>query len=158
DLKSFSEDFYKTRCKARLQPVLDTIEYAAKHTSIWLEITTLIIPGQNDSEDELKRLAGWLAEKAGPDCPWHISRFYPQYQHTDSQPTPIETLESARDIGRAAGLKYIYMGNVPGAGAEDTMCYSCGKMLIRRMGYTIVDSSISGGKCPACGTAVAGIF
>jgi pyruvate formate lyase activating enzyme len=158
DLKAFSDDFYKTRCKALLQPVLDTIEYVAKETRIWMEITTLLVTGQNDSDEELKSLADWLVEKAGRDCPWHISRFYPQYKHTDNQPTPIETLERAYDIGRAAGLRYVYMGNVPGACAEDTMCPSCGKMLIRRMGYTIVENNITGDKCPACNTAVAGRF
>ncbi len=156
DLKSFSDDFYRTRCKAKLQPVLDTIEYIAKHTDIWMEITTLIVPGQNDSEEELKSLAAWLVEKAGQDCPWHVSRFYPQYKQMDSRPTPVETLELACELGHEAGLKYIYMGNVPGAGAEDTMCPSCGKMMVRRMGYTILDSRISQGKCSECGQVIAG--
>jgi len=158
DLKAFSDEFYRGRCKARLQPVLETIQYVAKETSIWMEVTTLVLPGQNDSDEELKKLAGWLVEKAGPDCPWHISRFYPQYKHKDSKPTPIETLERAFEIGCEAGLNYVYLGNVAGSGAEDTMCPGCGKMLIRRMGYNIVDNSIAGGKCPACGKAVAGVF
>jgi pyruvate formate lyase activating enzyme len=158
DLKAFSEDYYKIHCKARLQPVLDTIAYIAKQTSIWMEITTLILPGQNDSDEELKKLADWLVEHAGKDCPWHISRFYPQYKYKDGEPTPVDTLERAYDIGRAAGLRYVYMGNVPGAGAEDTMCPTCGKMLIRRMGYTIVENNMTGEMCPQCNTVIAGRF
>jgi pyruvate formate lyase activating enzyme len=158
DLKAFSDDYYKKLCKACLQPVLDTIEYIAKSTDIWMEITTLLVPGQNDSDKELRKLADWLVEHAGKDCPWHISRFYPQYKHTDSEPTPVDTLERAYDIGRAAGLRYVYMGNVPGAIAENTLCPTCGKMLIRRMGYTIVENNITGDKCPACNTPIAGRF
>jgi pyruvate formate lyase activating enzyme len=158
DLKAFSEDYYKNLCKARLQPVLDTIEYIAKHTNIWMEITTLLVPGQNDSDKELRKLADWLVEHVGKDCPWHISRFYPQYKYKDAEPTPIDTLERAYDIGRAAGLRYVYMGNVPGASAENTLCPTCGKLLIRRMGYTIVENNIAGDRCTACNTPIAGRF
>jgi pyruvate formate lyase activating enzyme len=158
DLKAFSDDFYRKLCKAHLQPVLETIEYIARQTDMWLEITTLLIPGRNDSDEELRRLAGWLVEHAGPDVPWHISRFYPQYKFRDCTPTPVETLELAYDIGKAAGLKYVYMGNVPGAGVEDTVCPGCGKTLIRRMGYTIVENNLATGKCPSCGLAPAGRF
>jgi pyruvate formate lyase activating enzyme len=158
DLKAFSEDYYKNLCKARLQPVLDTIEYIAKSTKIWMEVTTLLVPGENDSDEELKKLTAWLVEHAGPDVPWHISRFYPQYKYKDAGPTPVESLEAAFDIGRAAGLKYVYMGNVPGAGGEDTMCAGCGKMLIRRMGYTIVEHNLTANKCPACNIEIAGVW
>jgi pyruvate formate lyase activating enzyme len=156
DLKAFSEDFYKKLCKARLQPVLDTISYIAKETSIWLEITTLLVPDQNDSEDELKKLAGFIVEKAGPDVPWHISRFHPQYKYQDSIPTPLASLEKAYEIGTSAGLRYVYLGNVPGSKAESTFCYQCGRMLIERMGFRITANHVKDSKCPDCGTEIAG--
>jgi pyruvate formate lyase activating enzyme len=156
DLKAFSEDYYKRLCKARMQPVLDTIKYIAKETNIWQEITTLLVPGENDSDDELKKLAEWLVANAGPDVPWHISRFYPQYKYLDSEPTPMGTLENAYNIGRAAGLRYVYMGNVPGAKGESTFCYKCGKALIERVGYRIAANRIKDSRCPECGVEIAG--
>ena len=156
DLKAFSEDYYKRLCKARLQPVLDTISYIAKETNIWLEITTLLVPGQNDSDDELKELAGFIVNNAGADVPWHISRFHPQYKFLDSVPTPISSLERAFEIGKSAGLRYVYLGNVPGSTSESTFCYNCGRMLIERIGYRIVTNSIKDSKCPDCGSQIAG--
>jgi pyruvate formate lyase activating enzyme len=156
DLKSFSEEYYKRLCKARLQPVLDTISYIAKETNIWLEITTLLVPGENDSDDELKELTDFIVNKAGPDVPWHISRFHPQYKFLDSVPTPVSTLERAASIGKAAGLHYIYLGNVPGTKLESTFCYNCGQMLIERVGYTIVSNRIEKQCCSNCGTQIAG--
>ena len=156
DLKSFSEDYYKRLCKARLQPVLDTISYIAKETNIWLEITTLLVPGENDSDEELKKLADFIVSEAGADVPWHISRFIPQYKYLDSVPTPLESLERAEAIGKAAGLSYIYPGNVPGAKSESTFCKDCGKMLIERVGYRIVSNIIENSCCPECGTKVLG--
>ena len=156
DLKSFNEDYYKRLCKARLQPVLDTISYIAKETNIWLEVTTLLVPGENDSDDELKKLADFIVSDAGADVPWHISRFHPQYKYLDSVPTPIETLERAEGIGRAAGLHYIYLGNVLGAKGESTFCYNCGRLLIERVGYHISANHIKNSCCPDCGTKIAG--
>ena len=156
DLKAFSDDYYKRLCSARLGPVLDSITYIAKETKIWMEITTLLLPGQNDSEEELKKLADFLVTRAGPDVPWHISRFYPQYKYTDSQPTPLESMQRAEEIGKAAGLHYVYLGNVPGTKSENTYCYHCGRVLIERRGYTVVANHVKDSKCPHCGTAIAG--
>jgi pyruvate formate lyase activating enzyme len=156
DLKAFGEDYYKRLCKARLGPVLDTIRYIAKETDIWMEITTLIVPGENDSEDELKGLAEFIAEEAGVDVPWHISRFHPQYKYLDSVPTPVETLERAEAIGKAAGLRYVYLGNVPGSKSESTFCYSCGSMLIQRVGYQIIGNNVEESRCADCGAEIAG--
>ena len=156
DLKAFGEEYYKRLCKARLGPVLDTIRYIAKETDIWMEITTLIVPGENDSEDELKGLAEFIANEAGVDVPWHISRFHPQYKYLDSVPTPVETLERAEAIGKEAGLRYVYLGNVPGSKSESTFCYSCGSMVIQRVGYQIIGSNVENGKCAECGAEIAG--
>lgn len=156
DLKAFSEDYYQRLCKARLQPVLDTISYIAKETNIWLEITTLLVPGQNDSEDEIKALVDFIVNNAGPDVPWHISRFYPQYKYLDSESTPLDSMERAYEAGKSAGLRYVYLGNVPGTKSESTFCYNCGRMLIERVGYHISANKIEDSKCPACGTEIAG--
>jgi pyruvate formate lyase activating enzyme len=156
DLKAFTGDYYKRLCKARLQPVMDSIAYIARQTKIWIEVTTLLLPDENDSEDELKRLAAWLVDAAGPDVPWHISRFHPQYKYQESRATPLSSLQRAERIGREAGLRYVYMGNVPGSKSESTFCYHCGRLLIERMGYRILGNVVEGSKCPQCGTKIAG--
>jgi pyruvate formate lyase activating enzyme len=155
DLKSFSDDFYKKICGARLAPVLDAIQNY-KQAGIWIEITTLIIPGHNDSDAELRQLAGFI-RSVGEDIPWHVSRFHPSYKLNDAGITPSGTLKRARQIGLDAGLRYVYEGNIPGEG-EDTLCWSCGKTLVRRIGFSVIENSMTKGACDNCGAIIAGIW
>ncbi len=155
DLKSFSEDFYRKVCGARLQPVLDSIRLY-KDLGIWIEVTTLVIPNHNDSEDELRRIARFIAD-TDRDIPWHVSQFYPTYRLLDQPRTPLKILERARQIGFEEGLKYVYQGNVPGAEGENTYCPGCGKLLIERFGYTNRTYAIVGGRCPDCGEEISGV-
>lgn len=157
DLKAFSDNYYRRLCKARLEPVLDSIKYIAKNTKIWIEVTTLIVPGQNDSQEELKALADWLVGHCGPDIPWHISRFYPQYKMANASPTPVRTLQMAYQVGKAAGLNYVYLGNVPGCDQENTYCPGCKSLLIGRSGYTITTYRIKDGRCSNCGLTIPGV-
>jgi pyruvate formate lyase activating enzyme len=156
DLKAFTEDYYRDLCKAKLKPVLDTITHIAKNTDIWMEITTLVVPGKNDSDDELRSIAEFIAKEASVDVPWHVSRFYPQYKMTDTKPTDGKMLERSLDIGKEAGLRYVYVGNLPGVRAESTYCYSCGALLIERSGYRILQNLIDDGRCRQCGVEIAG--
>ncbi|PKN11434.1 MAG: AmmeMemoRadiSam system radical SAM enzyme [Deltaproteobacteria bacterium HGW-Deltaproteobacteria-4] len=156
DLKGFSENFYRDIVHARLSEVLDSIiEY--RKQGIWIELTTLIIPGLNDDEKELQELASFIVANLGVDTPWHVSQFYPTYKLMDRPRTPLATLRRAREIGRAAGLRYVYEGNVPGEGGENTWCPSCAALLIERYGFAIGTNRIRNGVCPGCGTAIAGI-
>lgn len=155
DLKSFSDEFYRRHCGASLQPVLDTIERMV-NLGVWVEVTTLVIPGWNDSEEELSWLAEFL-RGVSPDIPWHISRFISAHRVYDRPPTPVGTLKRAREIGLAAGLKYVYLGNVPGEG-EDTLCPSCGATLIRRHGFYVLENRLQEGRCPDCGAEIAGVW
>ncbi len=154
DLKSFREEFYERICGARLKPVLRSIE-RMKAMGVWVEVTTLAIPGENDSDEEMREIAGFLY-KLDPDIPWHISRFHPMHKMLDRNSTPIETLERARQIGLDVGLRYVYCGNVPGADRENTFCASCGTLLVRRLGFRLLERKVRGGKCVACGAHVAG--
>lgn len=156
DLKSFSEDYYKNLCKAKLKPVLETIDYIANHTKIWMEITTLVVPGQNDSDEELKQIAEFLVKTAGPDIPWHVSRFWPQYRYTDSQPTPLSTLQRAYDIAKAAGLHYVYIGNLRSIKGENTYCPKCRHLLIEREGFYVTKNKINNSCCPDCSEKIVG--
>ncbi len=153
DLKSFRDDYYRKICKGRLAPVLKSIELM-KRLNIWVEVTTLLVPGQNDSQEELKKIADFLA---GLDIsiPWHISRFYPQYKMEDLESTPMEIMNKAYDIGRNAGLRYVYLGNV-GRG-NNTYCYQCHRLLIERYGFSIESYQIREGRCPQCESPIDGV-
>jgi pyruvate formate lyase activating enzyme len=157
DLKAFTEEFYKTTCKAKLANVKETLKQM-KSLGIFVEVTTLIIPGLNDDKKELENLSSFLVDALGSGTPWHISRFHPTYKLMDRPPTPVETLIRAREIGMKAGLKYVYTGNVPGESGEKTFCDQCDHLLIDRWGFYVRDNRIKSGKCPECGTAVDGVW
>jgi len=157
DLKAFTEEFYMKTCKARLVHVKETLK-RMKYLGIFVEVTTLIIPGLNDDRRELENLATFLVDALGAETPWHISRFHPTYKLTDHPPTPVETLIRARDIGIKAGLRYVYIGNVPGENGEKTFCYRCNGLLIDRWGFYVQDNRIKNGKCPDCGAAIDGVW
>jgi pyruvate formate lyase activating enzyme len=149
DLKSFSDEFYKARCKARLSPVLKAIELMHQ-AGIFLEITTLLIPGENDGAAEIKRIAEFIAS-VSPDIPWHISRFHPQYRQTGKTWTPPDTIFGAVEIGKHAGLKYIYPGNLPAGDLENSYCPACGEKVVERSGFAARAVGLAGSKCRACG-------
>lgn len=155
DLKSFTEGFYKKICGAKLQPVLDAIKLY-RDLNIWIEITTLIIPTHNESPRELEQIASFIKD-LGTDIPWHITAFHPTYRLTDRSSTPVSALMQARDIGIRTGLRYVYVGNVPGERGENTYCYKCGELLIERCGFRIVRNSISDAQCPKCQAKIDGI-
>ncbi len=154
DLKSFSDEFYHKICGGALAPVLENIALC-RELGIWVEVTTLIIPGLNDSEKEIEQIASFIAG-VDRDIPWHISRFYPTYKMQNRESTPVETLHMARKAGYKAGLRYVYEGNVPGRGGEDTACWSCKKALIERRGFSISRNDIKEGRCSHCGAEIAG--
>jgi len=156
DLKAFSDDFYKKMCNAHLSPVLETLK-KMKALDIFVEVTTLVIPGLNDDPEELKDLAAFIVNELGGDTPWHVSRFHPTYRLTDRSATPLETLLMARDIGIREGLKYVYTGNVAGENSENTFCYSCGIKLIDRRGFYVRENKIVDNKCPDCGAVIHGV-
>jgi pyruvate formate lyase activating enzyme len=154
DLKAFSEKTYHRYVGAGLQPILDNLKIM-KRLGIWLEVTTLVIPGINDDPAELRDAARFVAQELGVDTPWHLSRFFPSYRMIDRPPTPTKTLKQAQEIGLAEGLHYVYPGNV--ADESDTLCHRCGHLLIRRRGFRIVENRVRDGRCPACGMPVAGV-
>jgi pyruvate formate lyase activating enzyme len=155
DLKAFAEEFYQKRCGARLQGVLQSLR-VMKTLGVWVEITTLLIPGLNDSEEELHQLAEFIAT-LGRETPWHISRFHPMYKMLDHSPTSVRILEKARKIGLEAGLRYVYTGNVPGDEGEDTFCYQCGKLVVDRLGFQIRTYQIFENRCYNCGAPIDGV-
>ena len=156
DLKAFRTETYKQVCGARLQPVLDSLKTMVE-LGVWVEVTTLVVPDLNDSDGELAELAQFIAQELGPGTPWHVSRFHPDYKMFDRGPTPPETLHRAWELGREAGLHYVYVGNMPGARLEDTHCPSCGKAVVERHGFRVTANHVREGKCPSCGAIIDGV-
>ena len=156
DVKSFRDQFYKEICGARLQPVLDAVRLF-KELGVWVEVTTLIIPGTNDSDGELSDIASFLVE-VDPVIPWHVSAFYPSYKMTEHHATPQSTLARARQIGKERGLQCVYEGNVRGAGGENSYCLSCGALVIERYGFMVIKNRLKNGCCPDCNTHFPGIW
>ncbi|MBN1659752.1 MAG: AmmeMemoRadiSam system radical SAM enzyme [Anaerolineae bacterium] len=156
DLKAFRDETYRHVCGARLQPVLDTL-VEMKKLGVWLEVTTLVVPDMNDSEAELGDIARFIAAELGPETPWHVSRFHPDYQMYDRDSTPPSTLRRAYELGREAGLHYVYVGNLPGARLEDTYCPHCGQTVIGRWGFQITDYAVQDGHCGHCGALIHGV-
>jgi pyruvate formate lyase activating enzyme len=154
DLKSFSDDFYKSHCGARLAPVLDSLKLI-RDMGIWLEVTTLVITGENDSDEELRGIAGFIANELG-GVPWHVSRFFPMYRMAHRPMTDASSIERALAAGREAGLQFVYAGNMDFA--QDTLCPKCGETAIRRRGYATEICGMKGGRCKKCGAEICGIF
>ncbi|WP_010662413.1 AmmeMemoRadiSam system radical SAM enzyme [Marinilabilia salmonicolor] len=155
DLKAFKEETYRKLMGGRLTPVLENMKHLVCK-GIWLEVTSLIIPGINDSAGELHQMAHFIANELGVDVPWHISRFFPGYKMMDVPPTPMEILHRAVEAGKEAGLNYIYVGNVPTSGDQNTVCPRCGAVLIERVGYNVLYNNIEHGQCARCGYEMAG--
>ena len=158
DLKAFSEKFYWRITGGHLQPVLDTLLYLKQKTDVWFEITTLLIPDENDSSDELEAMCAWIIENLGPAVPLHFSAFHPDWKMLDKKPTPPATLMRARQIALAAGLHYVYTGNVHDKDSQSTYCHQCGEILIGRNWYQLFDWNIKDGACMSCGAACVGKF
>ncbi len=159
DLKAFDEKFYWRLTGAHLQPVLETIEYIHKETSVWLELTTLLIPGQNDSEQEIDAMTLWVVETLGADVPMHFTAFHPDYKMRDIAPTPLRTLQGARRIAMANGVHHAYIGNAHDRAGDSTFCSGCGARLIERDWYTLGEWKLDARACcQQCGVRLAGIF
>ena len=159
DLKAFTERFYRKVCGGSLAPVLDTLAYLKSHTDVWLELTTLLIPGENDSDDELQRMTRWVVDTLGPDVPMHFTAFHPDWKMLDTPATPRATLTRARDIAIANGVHFAYTGNVHDGDGGSTWCPSCGELLIERDWYHLGHWGLNeSGACAACGQALPGVF
>jgi len=155
DIKAFSDEVYRKHIGARLQPVLDACSLL-KQAGVWLEITTLLIPGLNDDEAQIRGLTRYIARELGAETPWHVSRFFPQYKYQNTDATSVGSIEKAMEIGKAEGLRYVYAGNI--AGSADTYCPQCGAVLIKRSGMSTLSSRVSHkGACPVCGARIAGV-
>ncbi len=157
DLKAFRDETYRRVMKARLEPVLTCLRAIVKQ-GIWLEVTTLVVPGMNDSPEELRDIARFISGELGPHVPWHVSRFHGDYHMTDTPATPTETLRMACDIGRREGLRFVYSGNVTGLCDESTYCPSCEEMLVDRYGFSVREVRLQDGACPNCGEGIEGIW
>lgn len=158
DLKAFSESFYKKNCLAHLEPILDTIKYVKHQTNCWLELTTLLIEGENDSDDEIRQECEWIMENLGEDVPLHFSAFHPDYKFMDRPPTKLSTLLKAYDIAKTAGIKYVYTGNILDTRTSTTYCQDCLKPIIIRNGYVHEEYNLEMGHCKFCGSKCAGVF
>ena len=159
DLKAFSERFYRNLCGAALAPVLDTLVYLRSDTDVWLELTTLLIPGENDSDDEIDAMTRWVVSNLGPDVPMHFTRFHPDWKMLDTPATPPATLTRARDIARGNGVRHAYTGNVHDSDGGSTFCHGCGALLIERDWYRMGTYNLTDdGHCTGCGTKLAGVF
>jgi pyruvate formate lyase activating enzyme len=158
DLKAFTKDFYHRLCFAELQPVLDTLLYLRRETNVWFEVTTLLIPGENDTHEELDKATDWFAANLGPEVPWHFSAFHPDFKMLNTSRTPPATLMRAREIARSKGLKHVYTGNVRDREGGSMWCPSCGALLIERNGYELNGYHLDGNHCKACGCEIAGRF
>lgn len=159
DLKAFTERFYREVCGAQLQPVLDTLVYLKHHSRVWFELTTLLIPGQNDSDEEIDRMTQWVVRELGPDVPMHFTAFHPDWKMRDTPPTPPATLTRARQIALRNGVQFAYTGNVIDPEGASTWCPTCGALLIERLGYEIGHWGLDArGACAGCGTVIPGVF
>ncbi|MBI3180889.1 MAG: AmmeMemoRadiSam system radical SAM enzyme [Myxococcales bacterium] len=159
DLKAFTDHFYRRLAFASLAPVLETLEYVARETKVWMEITTLLIPGLNDSDEEVTKLSEWLVEHVGAEVPLHLSAFHPAFKLLEVPPTPPATLRRARELARRAGLRFVYTGNVHDAEGDTTFCPSCTSVLIRRDWYELLAYQLTAdGRCPDCGVRVPGHY
>jgi pyruvate formate lyase activating enzyme len=159
DLKAFTEDFYAKTCGAHLQPVLETLEYLVKETKVWVEITTLLVPGMNDAVAEIDAMTRWVYEHLGPDVPHHFTAFHPDWKMRDVNATPATTLHRAREVAKRNGLRYVYTGNIHDPEGQSTACARCGRLLIGRDGYEIFEWSLAkGARCGSCGAPCAGTF
>jgi pyruvate formate lyase activating enzyme len=156
DLKAFRDETYRRVIGARLQPILDSLK-KIRELGIWLEVTSLIIPGVNDDRAEIRDMAGFVARELGKDVPWHISRFFPAFRMDHTPSTPLQTLQVAKEAGLEAGLDYVYVGNVSSETDMNTVCPGCGKLLIERVNFGIIQNRIQDGHCPHCGTEIAGV-
>jgi pyruvate formate lyase activating enzyme len=157
DFKGFNEGFYQRVCSGTLRPVLETMK-SIHRAGVHLEIVTLVVPTLNDDAEGLRGLCRWIVDELGPDVPAHFSRFHPLYKLTELPMTPVETLEQAHDIALEEGIHYAYIGNVPGHASDNTYCHRCTKMIIQRLGYTVVEKHIVDGKCEFCGEAIPGVW
>ena len=158
DLKGFTQEFYHRQCFAELDEVLETLVYLKRETQVWFEVTTLLIPGANDSAEEIDRASDWFAQNLGPDVPWHFTAFHPDFKMMDRPPTPPETLTRARRIAMSKGLRYVYTGNVHDAEGGSTYCPGCRRCVVWRDWYRLGQWNIRGGACGFCGTRIAGHF
>jgi pyruvate formate lyase activating enzyme len=157
DLKGFDEQFYRDVCSGQLAPVLNSLK-VVKDCGVHLEIVNLVVPTLNDSLDEVRAMCRWINDNLGPDVPLHFTRFVPNYKLTGLPMTPVSTLEQAIDIAREEGLRYVYIGNVPGHPRDNTFCPACGRLLIKRLGYDVVENNIEHSKCKFCGEPIPGVW